>query len=47
VTQNEIPSKVMKKDDPKPAIHNNFGKTPEYLLKYKHEAEMKKESEYE
>lgn len=42
ITHNEIPSKVIKKEEPESAIHKHFGKTPDYLKKYKQEAEEKK-----
>jgi len=45
VTQNEIPSKVAKKEEIETAIHKDFGKTPDYLQKYKQEAEEKKLNE--
>jgi hypothetical protein len=43
VTQNEVPIKAVKKEDPQQAIHKDFGKTPDYLLKYKADAEKQKE----
>jgi hypothetical protein len=45
IAQNEVPIKVIKKEESDPAIHKNFGKTPDYLVKYKQEAEMKKDFE--
>jgi hypothetical protein len=35
-----------KLEGPETLVHKNFGKTPEYLKKYKQEAENKKENEY-
>jgi hypothetical protein len=43
VTQNDVPVKAIKKEEPQQAIHKDFGKTPEYLLKYKADAEKQKE----
>ena len=45
MTQNDVPIKVIKKEEAESAIHRNFGKTPDYLLKYKQDAEDKKEFE--
>jgi hypothetical protein len=44
VTLNEIPKKPSKNtQENQNSIHKDFGKTPEYLQKYKQEAEDKKE----
>lgn len=43
VINKEIPKKSTKKEDLDTAIHKNYGKTPEYLQKYKQDAEDKKE----
>lgn len=45
IIKNEIPLKTKKKEEKEDNLHRNFGKTPEYLQKYRHEAEMKIEVE--
>jgi hypothetical protein len=47
---NKLPEnkKIMapqKNEGPETIVHKNFGKTPDYLKKYKQEAENKKENE--
>ena len=43
ISEHKVQSKVKPKEAEEPAIHKNYGKTPQYLEKYKKEAEMKKE----
>ena len=43
IQNKEVPLKSTKKEEVDLAIHRNFGKTPEYLQKYKQDAEDKKE----
>lgn len=43
IQNKEVPMKSTKKDEVEPVVHRNFGKTPEYLQKYKQDAEDKKE----
>lgn len=43
ITEHKLQPKQKPKEPVQPPIHKNFGKTPEYLEKYKKEAEMKKE----
>ena len=39
----EVPLKSTKKDEVEPIVHRNYGKTPEYLQKFKQDADDKKE----
>ncbi len=43
IQNKEVPLKLTKKDEVEPVVHRNFGKTPEYLQKFKQDAEDKKE----
>ena len=43
ISDKKIPQKPRQKKTPEPAIHKDYGKTPEYIDKYKKEAELKKE----
>ncbi len=44
ITSGELPKKSNKKDEIDIGIHKNYGKTPEYLQKYKQDQEDKKEN---
>lgn len=46
IQNKEILKKSAKKEEIDSAVHKNFGKTPEYLQKYKKDAEDKKEFLY-
>lgn len=43
IAENKISSKVKPKEEVKPVIHKDYGKTPDYLKKYKEDAEIRKE----
>lgn len=43
ITENKITSKVKPQEEKKSAIHKDYGKTPDYLKKYKEDAEIRKE----